>query len=474
MNLYLTDEGALRHESVTGRSGSGKSNYLLHRLAQQLKRGGGAFILDSKNDFEFRDKLVSLCHTYGRQADFRVVNIDNASESHTYSPLLRGDAVAVASRFTDTVDVGNNPTAEHFRSQSNLGLTAVLTAIKSTGLAYNAKDLFILLTNPEAMDWFLRRLPPNEARQSFEIWLESYRVYDPVHKRMRINTQALRQQVGGVVSRLFIYSVGEMGKVLNSYNPEVDLLQAIDNYQIVYFMIPSLDKSEAAIAFAKLFLSDLRSTLAQLYRRPSWKLPLVPHQVWMDEFGAYANKLVAQLFEMARGARVALIPMFQTYANLKNVSDDLADQVIGNTEIQTFLQLGDVNTCEWAARVTGEVLRQFRMESRGQSRSSGNVNLNLELFHNTGQSNSESVTTREQYDYRVRPDEFSGLDIGEAFVLIKGAHAGYKVKFPRVEPVRDQRFEIVRYEARRRAGLDLADKFETHFSSFEQEARGPT
>jgi intracellular multiplication protein IcmO len=173
LNLYLLDDGTVRHETVGGKSGSGKTEYLLFRLSQQLRRGGGAFILDSKCDYQFRDLLYTLCATFGRGADFRVVNIDNANESNTYNPLLRGDAVAVASRFTDTVDVGHNASAEHFRSQSNLALTAGLTAIKATGLAYNARDLYILLSNPSAMEWLLRQLPvdsklPRRKRRGFQ------------------------------------------------------------------------------------------------------------------------------------------------------------------------------------------------------------------------------------------------------------------------------------------------------------------
>lgn len=466
MNLYLTDEGAMRHETVIGKPGSGKSEYLLHRLRQQMLRGGGAFILDSKADYDFRDKLWALGRTYDRELDLRCVNIDNAAQSHTYNPLLRGDAIAVASRFTDTVDVAGSPSSEHFRSQGNLALTAALTPIKSLGLAYNAQDLYILLSNPEAMDWLLRQTPRGEGRQTFDIWLESFRHWDPVHKLTKVNTNILRQQIGGIVARLFIYSVGEIGKVMNSYSPEVDLLAAIDYCQIVYFMIPSLDKSEASIAFAKLFFSDLRSALAALYKRPKHERPFVPHECYLDEFASYANRLVPQTFEMARAARCAMIPMFQTYSSLKNVSPDFADQIIGTTETQTFLTLGDPATAEFAAKATGEILRKFRMESRGRSRSSGNTNLALELFHATGKSASESVTEREQYDWRIRPDDFMGLEVGEAWVFVKGAKAGFKVKLPMCEPAPGAAgFERVRYETPQRPGLNLAAKFDTQFSS---------
>ncbi len=463
MNLYITDDGAVRHEAVIGKSGAGKTTYLLNRLWQQAKRGGGAFILDSKTDYDFRDQLWDLGRALGREADLRCVNIDNAADSNTYNPLLRGDAIAVASRFTDTVDVANNPSADHFKSQGNLALTAALTPIKAMKYAYNARDLYILLSNPEAMDWLLRQSAPPDAKQSFEIWLESFRETTP--KGSRINTTAVRQQIGGIVARLYIYSTGEIGKVMNSYSPEVDLLNAIDNNQIVYFMIPSLDKSEASIAFAKLFFSDLRSTLAALYKRPKWRRPRVPHENYLDEFGSYANRLATMMFEMGRGGRCAMIPMFQTYANLLNIGPEFADQIIGNTEIQTFLTCGDTNTAEFAAKVTGEILRKFRTESRGRSRSAGNKNLQLEPFHSVGSSRSETVSVREQYDFRIRPDEFTGLDVGEGFVFVKSAHGGYKVKMPLCEPKSSGGFKLRRFETKDRVGLSLSNKFDAEFSS---------
>lgn len=465
MNLYTKDDGAVRHEAVMGKSGAGKTTYLVARAYQQMKRGGGLFILDSKVDLEFRDTLWDLGRALGREADMRCVNIDDASQSHTYNPLQRGDAIACASRFTDTVDTGANASADHFKSQGNLALTAALTPIKSRHLAYNAKDLYILLSNPEAMEWLLRQVPAGEARQSFEIWLESFRIYDPVSKMIKVNTNMLRTQIGGIVARLYLYSTGEIGKVMNSYSPEVDLLHAIDNNQIVYFMIPTLNKSEVSIAFAKLFFSDLRSTLASLYKRPKWKRPLIPHEIYLDEFGSYANRLATMLFEMGRGARCALIPMVQTYANLLNVSPEFADQLIGNTEIQTFLQIGDMNTAEFAAKATGEILRRFKTESSSEARSAGNRNLQLEPFHSVGNSHSESTSTSERYDYRIRPDEFTGLGIGEAFVFVKTAECGFKVQMPLCEPPPSGGFKLIRYATKEMRGLNLTDKFDDEFSS---------
>lgn len=461
-NLSITDEVSLRHEMCMGKSGSGKTEYIKHRLRTQIMRGGGAFFVDAKLDYDMLDELYSLCATYGRAADFRVVNIDNDRLSHTYSPFLRGDDEEVASRFMDTIEAGSNSSGEHFRQMGNTALRAVLGVIKEMGIPYNAMDLHLLLSNPEAMEWLYRSAPEGEKKTLYATFLDGFRTRDPLTREYVLNADRLRSQIGGVAMRLFTYGTGSMGKVLGSYNPEVDLLRAIDNNQIVYFMCPTLAKNESALAFAKMFLSDLKSVIATLYKRAKVDLPPIPHLVIMDEFGSYAMQAVAPVFEMARGARIELMPAFQSKANLTLISTEFADQIIANTDLKTFLTLGDPNSCELAADVCGQTLQIFRSRSYAEGESSSNRHLDIEPFHRTGQSSSESEGLREAYDYRVRPEVFAELPVGSA--ILKHGKRVFRVRFPMVRPAEKRRFELTRYDMPPRAGLDLLNKFNDMFS----------
>ena len=122
------------------------------------------------------------------------------------------------------------------------------------------------------------------------------------------------------------------------------------------------------------------STTAQMYKRPETTLPLVPHLIQMDEFSSYCIQAAAPIFEMARGARQGLMPAFQTAAGL----------------------------------------RQKVARSQGQSR-----------------------TLSRRYDYRVRPEEFASLAIGEAIVCAAGQC--FKVRFPLAKPLLREGFQVTRY-----------------------------
>lgn len=458
----IRDASYVRHEVIIGKSGAGKSEYLRHRVRQQIMRGGGALVLDAKVNYDDIDEFYSLANTYLRGEDFRLINIDDPKYSHSYNPLLRGDEEAVSSRILNTVESGNNPQSEHFKQQANTALVATLGVVKEMGLAYNSLDLYLLLSNPEVMEWLYRSAPEGIRKTQYGAFLDGYRTRDPITREYVLNRDRINSQLGGIANRLFAFGSGSLGQIMNSYNPEVDIIRAIDNNQILYITCPVLEKPESAIAFAKMFLSDMRSALAVLYRRSRLDLPVIPYPMILDEFSQYAMRQITPMFEMARGARIPLVPAFQTKGGLNNVSPDFAAQILGNTDIKTFLQIGEPDTWEYAARICGEKKSIFRSRNVGRSESSGNRHLDIDPFHNVGEATSESEGLREGYDYRVRPEVFKDLPIGTAICQIEKRI--FRLKFPMAKPARKIHYELQHFDMPRRNGLNLMERFDDQFS----------
>ena len=463
-NLYFRDPGVVRHEFNMGMSGSGKTTYIKSRIAQQIKRGGGLTCVDAKLDYEFLQWLYSMCVTYNRKCHLRIINIDDSANSHTYNPLLTGDAEAVTSRFSNVVQTKSNAQAEHFKSMMTQALTPTVDCIKQMDIAYNAMDLFILMTNPTAMTWLLANTPESEARRNFQIHLNNYQEYNYSTKRVEINLNRLRSQVGGAAARLYPYGSGHLGKIMGSYNPELNLLDAIDNCLITYIMLPTMEKKESSSAFATLFLSDFISTVALMYKRHPSTLPIIPHEFYGDEFGSWAVEHVEEGFEKFRGANIALSVSFQTAANLLNLGEGFADKVIGNCNLRNFMQLGDNTSRVVAADIVGQILKKFRSESKGVSVGEGNKKFDWQVFHNISQSETSTQSAQERYDYLIRPEEFGELDVGTMYSVPLSAKQCFKLQDPIIEPRARQEFSLTRYATPARTGLNLADRFNLEFS----------
>ena len=117
---------------------------------------------------------------------------------------------------------------------------------------------------------------------------------------------------------------------------------------------------------------------------------------------------------------------------------------------------------EYAAEFCSKDLQDLGMRSRQQTKSAGNKNLDFELFHSVSDAESEGFTTREQYDYRVRPEEFRDLDIGQA-IVVHGQHI-MKVRFPVITTMaRPERFVPIRMKNPFQRGLDLQALYDTEF-----------
>lgn len=456
-NLYQTDDGRVRHSMLMARSGSGKTEFLKLMFYQQALRGGGKILMDGKLDYGFLDDLYSLSHSAYREMDFRVINIENAAVSHTYNPLLRGSALTVASRIGATIETGENASAKHFKTMGTNLLASIIGAIQAQGKAFNFLDLFIIMTNPSAMDWLSKNTPPGEARDFFHIQLSSYRNPNAKGGGVNIDLNRLLVQVGGVAGQLYQYSMGDMGKVMGDYAPQVDLLDCIDNDLLLYVMIPRLEISESAQAFARMFFSDLGSAIGVIYKRSKEDLPFVPYEIDMDEFGSYAPTTAGILFEVARGARIAMSPAFQTKANLEVLGDDFVMQIVGNTENKYIMQLGDPDTQEFAAAIIGEKIKVFRSRVQGASSGASNKFLDHDLFHNISKSSSDTRMSKTQYDFRIRPEVFQTIPPGRGILF----HAGkaFHVDFPMVHPRESLRYKKPEISTRPREGLNLHKRF---------------
>jgi hypothetical protein len=462
-NLYLTDAGRTRHEIVFGKSGSGKTEYMKLRIARQMAAGGFMLIVDAKPSQDFRDWLSSIAWAYGRSGALRVIDLQHPDRGHTYNPVDRGDGETIAGRIAQifgTVQASGS-SEEHFKQMFLNPLQLTVDCLRRLGLAFHIYDLYVALTNVQAMEWLLQATPDGEARRNYAAQLASYRTPVRVGGRetWRLDERRMGQQFFNTAQRLMPYGTGNLGRVMRVYSPEVDLLRAIDESQVVYVPLPTLERSESAYAAARMLLSDLKAAIAALYARGEATRPAVPGLVFCDEFASWAVEGAEELIEKARGANIGMVLLMQTAAGLAARGPEFAARIIGSCETRTFLTLGDPESCELAARICGEALRRFRTEGETVTQGASNRFLDVELFHGVSRARGRTAGSTERYDYVVRPEAFARLGIGEAWVVPMAARQVFRVRFPRVHPGERRPFRKVRYETPARTGAQFGERF---------------
>lgn len=435
--LRLPYDGLTRHGLIVGQSGVGKTVAGSLMLFQQVQRGGGLLFVDGKIDADNLRMIYQYAAWCGRAHDVLVINPGDPEHSNTYNPALYGDPDEVASRILSTIpSTEANAGADFYKQASLQGLVTLIGALQRANLAYHVMDLSILLTNPYALA-DLERKVNSIAAGSFEarnlsLFLEQFKVSTKPGVAATIDMKKVKDIFGGIGGRLFTFGSGNFGKVMNTYDPDVNLFEAIRNNKIIYVALPTMGKTESAKNFGKILIGDLRTAVSWIQALPVPERPWPPYMCFLDEFGSYSTPAVQTLFEQARSAHVFMMPAVQTLANIKAVSPELSEMVVGNTWTKIFFKLGTQETAEEAANLIGMTKVAAKSLSYSSNQSSSASYLKTTPDSNKGDGGGFSYSEREDEDFRVSPDDLKALGKGECIVTY-GGDAIYNIRVPMMQ-----------------------------------------
>jgi energy-coupling factor transporter ATP-binding protein EcfA2 len=416
--IRLTDRALQHHVLLLGSSGSGKTQFLLSLLAQQIQRGGGCLMIDAKVDSEALASIRRLCRAADRLEDLRILWPPNPKASHRWNPLIRGKLQEVLTRVMALWGTTTRGEADFWRGQASTALHAVLGAMRKINPRVTFNDLYIALTSSDALLWLERTVEPSsEEHSALLAFLANYR-----NQRGQLDIERMKRMVGGAPSYVAPYAWGELGAIMNDVEPTLDLLSALQNGQIVYVALPILAETQSAIALARMLISDLKQAVGSLLQCRD-RLHL-PYLVLMDEASSYMTiEGIEQLFEQSRSAGVALVAAAQVASGFAAVNEAQQDSIFGNTATKIIMKLGDFASAELMAKTIGEELALFpsRTQAQSQGRSASWVNP-MPDRSTTGQSETHGYQQR--YDYTIRPEQFMHQRTGEAGVYIQDPRHG--------------------------------------------------
>jgi len=459
--LVIPWEDWMRHCLVVGQSGVGKTVFGEWIMAQQIVRGGGLLWIDGKLDPDNLYKLDAMCAWAGRRADLLVINAGNPNLTNTYNPILFGDADEVASRVLSLIPSSEgNPGTDYYRQAANQGVTTLVDAIQSAKLAYNFMDLSILLQNQRALSMLENAVPDSPQGKALKLFLDQYKQSNK-DGIVSIDMKRLKETFGGIGGRMHMFGSGNFGRITSTYTPDVNLFEDIMANKIIYVMLPTMGKKEAASNFGKMMLGDLRSAIARVQDMPKKDRPWPPFLNFSDEFGSYVTQAADRPFEQGRSAHIVMMPAFQTMANLDAVSEELREMVLGNTWTKVFFKVGTDDTAKKIVELIGKERRVALTVSISDGIGVQRDPSRGILKGSTG-SDSFSISERTEMADKVSADMLKKLGKGEAIVTYGGSKV-YHIKIPAInfsKAFLDEigPFSINRKPPRYRRGLDLFGK----------------
>lgn len=419
--IEVSNDSLMRHLAIIGQSGVGKTTLGMYMLWQQMVRGGGYIFIDAKLDVDTRNQLAYMARCLGEEEKFQVLNIDDPDNSHTYNPIISGDADEDASKQMLLLPASdNNAGADFYRSAVNYALTIILGALKAANLRYTFDDISILLQSGPAMELLQRQTPHNTPeRKNLDIFLERFKKFQK-DRGFVLDTEKMKEVLGGMTGRIGIFSQGKFGKVFNTYTPEIDLYDTLLNKKYLYVMLPTMGKDVQALMLGKMVLADLRTAIYKIQKLAKHERQWPPALVFADEMGSYVMEGIARIFEQARSAHICMMPGFQAFSNLAEVSPNFERMIIQNTWTKTFFKFGDSEEATKAADNIGLRGGMVYSMSASQSESSSAQNLRTSPQGSSGEAGGLGESFREMDVHWATPDNLSALGKGQMIAISGG------------------------------------------------------
>lgn len=327
--LYISDEMRSLHVECVGTTGTGKSaSFIFPWAYQDIKRGKGVIIIDAKGDVDFFEKLYNYHNKFNKDNDqeIKFVNLGDTSFSHSYNPLFRGNAIELKDRIMGAFKWSE----EFYRTRSESTLLTLLQGIDNVDKKITFHDLYLLLTEEKAVE---------ELRNM----VEDDFIKKQLQSKILDDFKSVKKECSGLINNIDLMAHGGINEIVNTYNPDVDLLEVYKNNEIVYFTLPTNLIGDTARAFGKMLLMDLKSTAGYIERKEA-KKHFYP--VFIDEFAEFATEEFVGWLNKARSSGFSIHLAHQSLGDLEQINKAFVKQVIDNTNIKILFRVNDSETAE--------------------------------------------------------------------------------------------------------------------------------
>ena len=382
-----------------GSPGSGKTESLLIGLlgyfgSLQPRTGWAAF--DGKGQVDVYQKAVAS----GCPPDhfFSTELVDSASMN-----LMAGNPEDVTDRLSKVL-IGEATSTTYYADDQRSVLLIIVPLMLGLGLRVNLRDLYVALSVENAG---IELLLLAQEQGVDEHIIKSARTWYGLDFTTRINN------IKGLLNRLFVFVSGPYTDRINDYQPDLSLETAVSNGERLYFHLPESRFSKDVAIMIIEQLAGIAKRRQQGDLEAAALYPLI-----FDDWGALFHPGFKPFSARCRSAKMPLSFMFQSRAQLQDVSHTYETELDDNIATKVLFRINGQDTSEFACRLIGT------FETREVSTSI------------LGDRDGTSLSMREVP--RLNPGDFKALDPGEGYIstLLQTddgtENALYKVRFPLV------------------------------------------
>lgn len=361
--IWVTDDELCSHAAVFAKTGVGKTLWLEGLMCQQMARGraSGLTFIDAKRDPATLADIILMAAITGRIEDVIVVDpFDPVCSYNFVFTTQRADVKARKVLRCGLPPTSDQSTTKHYDRLAADAVYRVVRAMESLGLAWSVRDIAVALSAFTVAYPRIRELLHEQDAKQAMVELghlaSSYRT-----AKGSLDSARLTDNLRGIASELHSIANSEAGEMFCVPRADLSLTDAILRGKIIYFMLPRLEEAESAARMVKVFREDLEVSIGEITSSRMHHLE-DPHMVIIDEGASTFGPTWANLFELARKGRFALLFGAQSIGGLMDQSMGLSrefyERVMANVNLKVIMRIGDNRTAEdmseWIGKINTE------------------------------------------------------------------------------------------------------------------------
>ncbi|MCB9030760.1 MAG: TraM recognition domain-containing protein [Deltaproteobacteria bacterium] len=358
--IWIDEDDLCTHAAVFAKTGVGKTLWLESLIFQQMARGraSGCTFIDAKRDSGTLAHIIFMAMVTGRIEDLIVV--DPFDTVHSYNFCLTQQRADVKAR--KVLRAGLPPTSDqsvtkHYDRLAADAIYRMVRALESFGLSWSIKDVAVALSafnlSYPHLRKMLHKIGAKQALVELGHLAASYR-----NPKGTLDSARITDNLRGISSELHAIAGSESGQMFCTRYSDLVLTDAILRGKIIYFMLPRLEEAESANRMVKVFREDLEVSIGEITSSREHNLE-DPHMVVIDEGSSTFGPTWANLFELARKGRFALLFGAQSAGGLTDnalgLSEAFYERVMANVNLKVTMRVGDNRTAadmaEWIGKV---------------------------------------------------------------------------------------------------------------------------
>lgn len=386
-----------QHLIVSGATGQGKTTLLKTLLNHSLKHNHPVIIIDPKGEKEDISEMKERAKLYNREDDFYLFSLSFPEESVSYNPLENGTSEQIKARLIDGLRFEH----EYFKAQASLWLGAVLYALEVLGETPAFSRLRELISSKEKLRVLqkdINKLKTHKHKERLKAGLNSA-------FQIKVSDLAgVFSQISSIDSAVFTDIISPKA---NDKRVKLSLSDVLEKKQIAYFQMNVNGYGDISRRIGRIILQDLK-VLSNQIQAGQKKFNYDFCACFIDEFGSFATQDFADFLKMARSSKIGIHLFCQGLADLKAVTSEFKEQIIGNTSSKIIFRQDVPEDAETWSGIAGT------FSSRKKT------------YQITGTETEEEMTgmgsLREVKEMRIEFDVFKKLSVGQAVLIDKAYH----------------------------------------------------